>query len=284
MKIGYVYKITSPTNRIYIGSTSNIKKRWANYKCGDCKSQRKLYNSFKKYGVNNHKFEIIWEGNIDEMLKQELILGMKFNVLGPNNLTCKLPKLGDSYTFISEETRLKMSRSHKRRYEIMSEEKRSELGWQRKGTKLSEEVINNRTAKVQKTVIQLNLNNDFIQEWESATQASKTLKLSSSDICQCCKNKKKTCGGYKWKYLNEDFQNSNYKPRTIKGNTPNKNTKAVIQMDLKGNFIRDWKYIRQACKELNIEGFHISSCCRGKRKSAYGFKWKYKLSNNEDIS
>lgn len=276
MKTGYVYKITSPTNRIYIGSTSNIKKRWGDYRCEDCKSQRKLYNSFKKYGVNNHKFEIIWEGTIDDMLQQELILGMKFNVLNINNLNCKLPKLEDYYTFISEETRLKMSQSHKYRYETMSEEKRSNLGWQRKGTKLSEEVINNRTNKVQKSVIQLDLDNNFIKEWKSATQASKILKLSSSDICQCCKKKKISCGGYKWKYLDETCQNSNYKPRVIKGDTPNKNTRAIIQMDLDGNFIKNWKYINQACRELNIKGSHISSCCRGKRKSAYGFKWKYK--------
>jgi hypothetical protein len=26
MKTGYVYKITNPSNRVYIGSTSNIKK------------------------------------------------------------------------------------------------------------------------------------------------------------------------------------------------------------------------------------------------------------------
>lgn len=41
--MAYVYKITSPTNRIYIGSTKakNIKTRWNRYFKHDCKTQTK---------------------------------------------------------------------------------------------------------------------------------------------------------------------------------------------------------------------------------------------------
>lgn len=44
------------------------------------------------------------------------------------------------------------------------------------------------------------MSNNFIKEWDSATIAGKELKISSSDICQCCKNKKNSCGNFKWKY------------------------------------------------------------------------------------
>ena len=70
MNIGYVYLITSPSNRLYIGSTSNLKKRIYSYSNLNCKTQTKLYNSLKKYGWENHTFEVIWEGFINEQLKK----------------------------------------------------------------------------------------------------------------------------------------------------------------------------------------------------------------------
>lgn len=124
------------------------------------------------------------------MLEQEFLLGKQFDVLNTNNLNCKLPKSDDTYICITQETRLKMKISQKYRYENMSKEERRNLGWQNRGKQLSEKAIINRTNKVQKPVIQLDMFDNFIQEWESAVQASKAFKLSSSDICQCCKEKK----------------------------------------------------------------------------------------------
>ena len=47
MKIG-IYKITSPSNKIYIGKSNNINRRFKEYIKLRCKQQPKLYNSFKK--------------------------------------------------------------------------------------------------------------------------------------------------------------------------------------------------------------------------------------------
>ena len=58
MSIG-IYKITSPSGKIYIGQSINIEKRFKEYKNSKAKSQQKLGNSFSKYGIENHKFEII---------------------------------------------------------------------------------------------------------------------------------------------------------------------------------------------------------------------------------
>lgn len=54
-----IYKITSPSNKIYIGQAINIYKRWKFYKGLRCKNQRKLYYSFLKYGTETHTFEIL---------------------------------------------------------------------------------------------------------------------------------------------------------------------------------------------------------------------------------
>lgn len=55
-----IYKITSPKQRIYIGQSTNIKKRFNHYNRLLCEKQRILYRSFLKYGVvksrNNFKY------------------------------------------------------------------------------------------------------------------------------------------------------------------------------------------------------------------------------------
>ena len=57
-----IYKITSPTNKIYIGQSWDIKNRWKGYKyTKQNKSINKLQSSFIKYGLKNHIFEIIHE-------------------------------------------------------------------------------------------------------------------------------------------------------------------------------------------------------------------------------
>ena len=54
-----IYKITSPSGKIYIGQSVNIKDRIKAYKCGHCKEQPFVCNSILKHGWENHKFEII---------------------------------------------------------------------------------------------------------------------------------------------------------------------------------------------------------------------------------
>ena len=62
-KICGIYKITSPSGKIYIGQSKDINKRFNLYKRLQCERQPKLYNSFIKYGTINHKFEVLCECN-----------------------------------------------------------------------------------------------------------------------------------------------------------------------------------------------------------------------------
>ena len=56
-----IYKIKSPSGKVYIGQTWNYKKRMSGYKNMSCKRQPKLYNSFIKYSIDNHSFTIVHE-------------------------------------------------------------------------------------------------------------------------------------------------------------------------------------------------------------------------------
>jgi group I intron endonuclease len=107
-----IYKITSPTNRVYIGSSNDIANRWCKYKRLKCRSQTKLFNSFLRYGVEKHVFEIIEECSISDLLQKELKYGLQFKVLN-KGLNCRLPKAGEAYSYMSEKTKNKISKANK---------------------------------------------------------------------------------------------------------------------------------------------------------------------------
>ena len=54
-----IYKIINPKGKIYIGQSTNLKKREDSYEKLRCDKQYKLYNSLQKYGWEQHIFEII---------------------------------------------------------------------------------------------------------------------------------------------------------------------------------------------------------------------------------
>lgn len=111
-KITGIYKITSPSNRIYIGQSVNIHQRWRGYKYYAKKIQTRLYNSFKKYGVENHTFEIIEECSIDKLNERERYWQEYYDVLDQNKgLNCRITKDSDRSGYMSEETKIKFSKS-----------------------------------------------------------------------------------------------------------------------------------------------------------------------------
>lgn len=107
-----IYKITSPSGRVYIGESKNILRRWKDYKKSSCKGQLKLTNSFQKYGVNAHIFEIIEECEFDSLLCRERYWQDFYDVL-KKGLNCRLTECSDKKGVFSEETRKKISESRK---------------------------------------------------------------------------------------------------------------------------------------------------------------------------
>ena len=85
-----IYKITSPTNKIYIGQSINLEKREDDYKKLKCDKQPKLYNSLQKHGWEQHKFEIVEECSLEQLNEKEIYWGKEFDVLGENGLNLRL--------------------------------------------------------------------------------------------------------------------------------------------------------------------------------------------------
>jgi hypothetical protein len=193
-----IYKITSPSNKVYIGKSTNIYKRWKGYNnLNENKKQFKIFNSLNKYGVTKHKFEIIEVCPPCKLDKREVY--WKKNFIKEYGwdlaLFCKIFDVGGGP--LSEETRLKIGKA-------LKGQKRPNLSKARKGIKLSKErCLALKVPKLNKRikVIQLTLNNKRVKNWDSITIAETHFNNPKSDnIGACCRGKQKTAYGFKWKY------------------------------------------------------------------------------------
>lgn len=55
----------------------------------------------------------------------------------------------------------------------------------------------------------------------------------------------------------------------------NHNTKPILQFTKDGEFVKKWDSMSEIEKELGFNHSHLTSCCRQKKKSAYGYVWMY---------
>lgn len=134
-----IYKITSPTKKVYIGQSINIKRRFVIYKGLHCKSQTILYRSFLKHGVKNHLFEILEQCEIHELNDKERYYQDLYSVLNGKGLNCKLTNSSDRNGKHSEETKIKIGIANKGR--IYSSEIRKQMSLRNIGKKLSKEHV-----------------------------------------------------------------------------------------------------------------------------------------------
>ena len=183
-KIIGIYKITSPTNKVYIGQSWNIKNRWSCYKTLNCKSQPRIYNSLVKYGVDNHKFEVLLDFDYD--IKQYYLDHCEqFFMDYYRHEGFELMNLKDAgnYGKDSEETK---------------KIKKAAV----KGRKNYQENLDILKELKNKPILQFDLKNNFIKEYESIKEASLLNNINRGNIGSCCNNNRKKAGGYIWKFKN----------------------------------------------------------------------------------
>lgn len=115
-----IYKITSPSGKIYIGQSKNILKRFEQYRrLANCRGQKKLYNSLLKHGVENHIYEIVLQCELKELNDKEVLyieLNNSFDTDNGLNLTS-----GGRY-------RTKLSRDSVEKIRLSSKGNKNRLG------------------------------------------------------------------------------------------------------------------------------------------------------------
>ncbi len=98
-----IYKITSPSGKIYIGQSVDIDSRLAHYKRLDCKGQVKLFNSLKKYEAKNHTFEVVEECSVFELSNREGYWQDFYNSIH-SGLNCRRVSTKDKSGYDAKET------------------------------------------------------------------------------------------------------------------------------------------------------------------------------------
>ena len=262
MNIYKVYKLTTPSNKVYIGVTKQSPKcRWR--KGTAYKSNSYLYNAILKYGWDNIKKEILFDNlSYEEVSEKEKEL-IKFyrsnerefgyNIEG-GGLNCKKET--------SEETRKKLSDFNKGKY---------------KG-------FRHTSAK---KVFQYDLNGNFIKTWYSVSDACRETGISSIEAC--CKGHYTTAGGYIWLYDNniEDRLKRLHKVHDLHLSAI---TRKVAQYTMDGKLIKIYPTITEAArvfnstlkKNLTTVRRCISSSCEGGQFTAYQYIWIYAEDNIQD--
>lgn len=206
-----IYKITSPSGKIYIGQSFNIQKRFSVYKRLVKDSiGRKLYNSFAKYGVENHVFDVIQEFPKDILKKTldnyESFYIRQFKETGHFLLNLTAGGDGSVGYKHTQDTKVKMKEAKVGKY--LGENNpnygkglfgnRNGMYGKTRPRQLIEKLRNTNFSPV----IKCNTLGQSLEEYSSITEAAQKLNLKVSNISACCKNKKgyKSAGGFVWRY------------------------------------------------------------------------------------
>lgn len=193
----------SPSNKVYIGITKqSVHKRWG--KDGKRylekrKSGEYIHTAFArailKYGWDQFEHRILFE-NLS-LLEANMI---------EEDLTSYYRKVNQSYNAkdggdgrnVSKETKEKHRKALLERW-ANKDYKDSHI------THLLEVGKNTRFSAdnhpdCRRAVVQFSLDNEFVAEYSSATEAGKAIHRKREGIKDCCNGKQNTAYGYKWKY------------------------------------------------------------------------------------
>lgn len=237
----YVYKHTSPSSKVYIGITSQNppERRWQ--RGLGYKNQKYFYNAIQKYGWDNFKHEILYSGlSKEEAEKKEIELIAYYNSTdrnygynfsnGGNCVGTMLPATkkkisiankGNQYGvghIVSKESRSKISiamiGNQHGQGQKMSDEIKEKLaashktdGFRKKLSKINtgKKCSNQTKKKISQSCKGLGCKKVICVEtgmiYDSILEAQKTLSKKSNHISECCQGKRKTAGGYHWKYV-----------------------------------------------------------------------------------
>lgn len=114
-----------------------------------------------------------------------------------------------------------------------------------------------------KIVYQFSISGELISTFQSLVEASKTIGVSKDSISHACNGDRNTSNGFVWNYT-ATFKLEN-----------DTRKKSIQQITLDGNIINCFDSIIEAHKLTGINKTSIAKCCRGERKKAGNFIWKF---------
>lgn len=201
------YIIYSIYNKIskkyYIGSTRI--DLWYNRKHSHLSGLRrnkhhsfKLQYSYNKHGINAFEFNIIEKEiySLEKRIEKETFYIKKFKCFKFGyNCTESATMSGMK---VSKKSRIKMSKTRKLGFKNGTMTQPNSKGVKR------DPIMMKKINDMKKIpIIQYDLNMNFIKEWDSSADATRSLKFARNCIINCLrKGIKYSSMGYKWKYKN----------------------------------------------------------------------------------
>lgn len=133
-KVIGIYKIISPSGRVYVGQSIDVYRRFQSYKNLGCKEQPILYRSFLKYGVDNHFFDIIEECPLSKLDERERYWQETMECIHPKKgMNCVLQQTGLKKRVITKDVSDKLSKGNKGK--VVSDETRYKMSIAKKDIK-----------------------------------------------------------------------------------------------------------------------------------------------------
>jgi hypothetical protein len=123
--------------------------------------------------------------------------------------------------------------------------------------------------RVGRGIVILDLNQNYITTTNSIVEAHKITKVKTGNIISCCKNQRK-CKKFIFIYKEDYKKEKDYLYKLYY--TP------VLMLDCNtSKTLKEFYSLDQALEFLNKKGSSaIGNCLRGKAKTAFSYKWKYK--------
>lgn len=306
-QIYYIYKLTSPSGRVYVGQTNSINKRFSAYRNlgSNCEKQILLFRSLKKYGWKSFKKEIIIDGiySEDEISEKEIklikyfksnkkslnisedkVYRIKDRKKHPNNIPIyQCDKNGNiirewcSIAMACDE--LKISSQSNIAVAIRTKKLKSHGFYWCKQEEYDRDWIKrtiNKPHSLSKVVYQLSLDGRKVNEFYNAKQASEHTGIKKGNIlgCTCGANHTITAGGYFW-IKEVDYSDKNVE-KLIQKHSKIKNAKSIFVFDINMNFIKEYRSITETSISLNVAKSVIIRQCKNKVKNPrikYRFKY-----------
>lgn len=254
-----IYKITSPSGKIYIGQSTDIKSRKKHYKYSIKPNQRHLYNSITKYGWDAHKFEIV-EECIPEKLNDLEVYYIKFfnSFESENGMNCTSGGLAGGKQ--CAETKKIKSIACKAAWSnpelIEKQRQRGLMCWTDEKRKAHADITFAFFTKEKR--------DQFSKMYTGDGNPFYGKKHSDDTKKRISHKKRGTPSPFK----------DRKRPNLAGAN--NKKSKAVLQFDLNGVFISEYPCINEASALTKISRLSIRNSCNNKTKSPRKFIFKYK--------
>ena len=303
-----IYKITNKINgKSYIGQSVDILRRWRTHRTSAFDSSQKgyeypLYRAIRKYGLENFSFEVLEECDQKELDRKEQEYILFYNSFGngynqdEGGASCAhIQKLSEEDVFRIYDLLANSSLSQKDIADLykvgMDVISTINNGKSRYHEGISYPVRQNRALdnyclRCQKKISSTarycrdcyaysnrKVDRPSKEELYSFLTANKgNFTLAGKEYGVSANSVKKWCRSY-----NLPFYTVDYKPIVVKQVAPA--PKAVAKMDKKTlEILATYSSIYEAEQCTGI--FHISDVCKGKRKTAGGFIWKFVDLNN----